>query len=116
MEKYNKKYGFVVTLLELKDTIPTLWKTVEEYAKSRRIDISTETSKLLFPYFRDKNTGDFNLCHFWSNFEIASLDLWRSPQYRDFFNYLDQTGKFFYERWGDAPGKIQIKAVNCQKC
>lgn len=103
MEKYNKKYGFVVTLLELRDTIPTLWKTVEEYAKSRRIDIS-ENSKLLFPYFRDKNSGDFNLCHFWSNFEIASLNLWRTPQYRDFFNYLDQTGNFFYERWGDAPG------------
>lgn len=102
MEKYNKKYGFVVTLLELRDTIPTLWKTVEEYAKSRRIDIS-ENSKLLFPYFRDKNSGDFNLCHFWSNFEIASLNLWRTPQYRDFFNYLDQTGNFFYERWGDAP-------------
>ncbi|KAI8354200.1 nucleotide-diphospho-sugar transferase [Blakeslea trispora] len=99
---YNKKYGFVVTLLELKDTIPTLWKTVEAYAKSRRIDISNE-SKLLFPYFRDKQTGDFNLCHFWSNFEIGSLNLWRSAQYRDFFDYLDKTGNFFYERWGDAP-------------
>ncbi|KAI7888483.1 nucleotide-diphospho-sugar transferase [Mucor mucedo] len=101
--KYNKQYGFVVTLLELRETIPSLWKYVEDYAKSRRIDISSESSQLLFPYFRDKRTGDFNLCHFWSNFEIASLNLWRSPQYRDFFNYLDQTGNFFYERWGDAP-------------
>lgn len=105
MEKHNKKYGFVVTLLELKETIPTLWQYVLDYAKSRRIDISSEKSNLLFPYFVDKNTGDFNLCHFWSNFEIASLDLWRSPEYRDFFHYLDQTGNFFYERWGDAPGK-----------
>ncbi|KAG0744809.1 hypothetical protein G6F57_010406 [Rhizopus arrhizus] len=103
MEKHNKKYGFVVTLLELKETIPTLWQYVLDYAKSRRIDISSEKSNLLFPYFVDKNTGDFNLCHFWSNFEIASLDLWRSPEYRDFFHYLDQTGNFFYERWGDAP-------------
>ncbi|KAI9255430.1 nucleotide-diphospho-sugar transferase [Helicostylum pulchrum] len=102
-QKKAKQYGFVVTLTELADTIPTLWKYVEDYAQSRRIDISSETSKLLFPYFRDQATGDFNLCHFWSNFEIASLNLWRSPQYRDFFNYLDQTGNFFYERWGDAP-------------
>ncbi|RCH77894.1 hypothetical protein CU098_000316, partial [Rhizopus stolonifer] len=102
MQKYNKKYGFVVTLTELKETIPTLWKTVEDYAQSRRIDISN-TSKRLFPYFRNKETGDFNLCHFWSNFEIGSLNLWRSPQYRDFFDYLDKTGNFFYERWGDAP-------------
>ncbi|KAI7906301.1 nucleotide-diphospho-sugar transferase [Cokeromyces recurvatus] len=102
MEKHKKKYGFVVTLLELRDTIPSLWKTVEEYAKSRRIDISNN-SNLLFPYFRNSETGDFNLCHFWSNFEIASLNFWRSPEYRDFFHYLDQTGNFFYERWGDAP-------------
>ncbi|PHZ07988.1 glycosyl transferase [Rhizopus microsporus ATCC 52813] len=102
MEKYKMKYGFVVTLTELPETIPTLWQHVLEYAKTRRIDTS-EKSHLLFPYFVNKDTGDFNLCHFWSNFEIASLDLWRSPQYRDFFNYLDKTGNFFYERWGDAP-------------
>jgi alpha 1,2-mannosyltransferase len=108
MEKHKKQYGFVVTLLELRETIPTLWRTVEEYAYSRRIDIS-DKSRLLFPYFRDQSTGDFNLCHFWSNFEIASLNLWRSAEYRDFFNYLDQTGNFFYERWGDAPGKYSGK-------
>ncbi|KAI9271845.1 nucleotide-diphospho-sugar transferase [Phascolomyces articulosus] len=101
MQKYGKKYGFVVTLLELRDTIPTLWETVLQYARSRHINVDKPGQ--LFPYFRDESTGDYNLCHFWSNFEIASLDLWRSPQYRDFFNYLDSTGKFFYERWGDAP-------------
>ncbi|OAD67299.1 glycosyltransferase family 15 protein, partial [Phycomyces blakesleeanus NRRL 1555(-)] len=101
MQKNNKQYGFVVTLTELKETIPTLWKTVREYAYSRRINI-TSNPQLLFPFFEDEQ-GDYNLCHFWSNFEIASLNLWRSPAYRDFFNYLDQTGKFFYERWGDAP-------------
>ncbi|KAI8990931.1 nucleotide-diphospho-sugar transferase [Mycotypha africana] len=121
---HKKKYGFVVTLLENKNTIPSLWKTVQQYAKSRHIDISMPQSpsssplssasskrvnnnnhnkRLLFPYFIDPSTGDYNLCHFWSNFEIASLNLWRSPEYRDFFQYLDQTGNFFYERWGDAP-------------
>ncbi|CDS04523.1 hypothetical protein LRAMOSA07187 [Lichtheimia ramosa] len=100
MEKHGKKYGFVVTLLELRETIPTLWETVKEYAQSRHIDLNRPGS--LFPYFRGAD-GDYNLCHFWSNFEIASLDLWRNPSYRDFFDYLDRTGKFFYERWGDAP-------------
>lgn len=42
-------------------------------------------------------------CHFWSNFEIASLKFWRSPAYEDYFNHLDKTGNFFYERTGDAP-------------
>jgi alpha 1,2-mannosyltransferase len=43
------------------------------------------------------------LCHFWSNFEIASLSWLRSQAYLDYFNHLDKAGGFFYERWGDAP-------------
>ncbi|CAO3645418.1 unnamed protein product [Mucor fragilis] len=101
MEKHNKQYGFVITLTELPSTIPSLWKHVINYAKTRHIDIKND-KKLSFLYFLDKN-GDYNMCHFWSNFEIASLNLWRSPAYRDFFNYLDKTGNFFYERRGDAP-------------
>ena len=42
-------------------------------------------------------------CAVWSNFEVADLDFFRSDAYMTFFNYLDSTGKFFYERWGDAP-------------
>lgn len=33
----------------------------------------------------------------WSNFEIASLDLWRSPAYSKFFDFLDKKGGFYYE-------------------
>lgn len=39
----------------------------------------------------------------WSNFEIADLDFFRSNHYRTFFEFLDETGNFYYERWGDAP-------------
>ncbi|CAG8708680.1 6314_t:CDS:2, partial [Dentiscutata heterogama] len=42
-------------------------------------------------------------CHFWSNFEIADLNLWRSEAYLKYFDFLDKKGGFFYERWGDAP-------------
>jgi hypothetical protein len=31
------------------------------------------------------------------------MDLWRSPEYLDYFDYLDKWGGFAYERWGDAP-------------
>lgn len=39
----------------------------------------------------------------WSNFEIGDLDFWRGEAYAKFFDYLDQKGGFYYERWGDAP-------------
>lgn len=45
----------------------------------------------------------YNMCHFWSNFEIARLDWFRSKEYQDFFEMMDRSGGFWMERWGDAP-------------
>ncbi|KAG6989829.1 hypothetical protein G7Y79_00063g093800 [Physcia stellaris] len=45
----------------------------------------------------------YNMCHFWSNFEIARLDWFRSKEYNDFFDMMDRSGGFWMERWGDAP-------------
>ena len=40
----------------------------------------------------------YNMCHFWSNFEIARLDWFRSKEYRDFFEMMDRSGGFWMER------------------
>ncbi|KAM0321409.1 hypothetical protein ACHAQA_010125 [Verticillium albo-atrum] len=45
----------------------------------------------------------YNMCHFWSNFEIARLSWFRSQEYEDFFQTMDRSGGFWMERWGDAP-------------
>lgn len=41
---------------------------------------------------------NYNMCHFWSNFEIARLDWFRSQEYEDFFNMMDRSGGFWMER------------------
>lgn len=56
------------------------------------------------PLFEDKfENEEYNLCHFWTNFEIARVDLFKSKTYQDYFNYLENSGGFYRERWGDAP-------------
>lgn len=40
----------------------------------------------------------YNMCHFWSNFEIARLDFFRSDIYEDFFQMMDRSGGFWTER------------------
>ncbi len=40
----------------------------------------------------------YNMCHFWSNFEIARLDWFRSKEYEDFFEMMDRSGGFWMER------------------
>jgi mannosyltransferase len=43
--------------------------------------------------------GDkYNMCHFWSNFEIARLDWFRSKEYNEFFDMMDRSGGFWMER------------------
>lgn len=46
---------------------------------------------------------EYNLCHFWSNFEIARTDLFTSPEYQNYYQHLEESGGFYKERWGDAP-------------
>lgn len=46
---------------------------------------------------------EYNLCHFWSNFEIARTDLFLSETYQMYFKHLEKVGGFYKERWGDAP-------------
>ena len=45
---------------------------------------------------------EYNLCHFWSNFEIARTDLFLLQTYKDYFMHLERAGGFYKERWGDA--------------
>lgn len=41
---------------------------------------------------------NYNMCHFWSNFEIAKLSWFRSKEYRAFFEMMDRSGGFWMER------------------
>ncbi|KAJ2721197.1 hypothetical protein GGI07_004123 [Coemansia sp. Benny D115] len=99
MADNNKAYGFAISLREFPLTVRSLWKT-------------TNAFRAAYPeYVHPNNTlawvtasnGEYNMCHFWSNFEIASLAFLRSPQYTAYFDFLDRAGGFFLERWGDAP-------------
>jgi Glycolipid 2-alpha-mannosyltransferase len=108
MRENNKVYGFVISMPEYWDTIPTLWDSTQKFvqanpqflAENNSIDFIVDDHKGL--------QGDYNLCHFWSNFEIASLDFWRSNAYIKYFDYLDKLGGFYYERWGDAPVSFSL--------
>ncbi|CAM9455022.1 unnamed protein product, partial [Laminaria digitata] len=40
---------------------------------------------------------------FYTNFEVARIEMFRSSWYQDWFNSVDKTGAIFYSRWGDAP-------------
>ena len=102
MQSRGKKYGFVITMQEIPETIPTLWQTVvEEFLpKAPR---SPADGMRTIKYFGPPTPRGYNGCHFWSNFEVGSFEFFRSKEYQRYFDVLDRRGGFFYERWGDAP-------------
>ena len=100
MQDNNKSYGFTIMLPEFVETIPTLWDTTKKFMNNYPQYIHPRN--VLKELFMNSD-GSYNLCHFWSNFEIASLKFLRSDAYLKYFDYLDHAGGFFYERWGDAP-------------
>ncbi|KAJ7874645.1 glycosyltransferase family 15 protein [Mycena leptocephala] len=101
MEDNDKVYGFTLAVYEIPQTIRSLWGHVKDFMDKHPSYIRTEDNALDF--ISADGGRSYNRCHFWSNFEIASLDFWRSEPYTRFFEYLDRTGGFYYERWGDAP-------------
>ncbi|OMJ29566.1 Glycolipid 2-alpha-mannosyltransferase 1 [Smittium culicis] len=84
---------------EISETIPTLWDETRYWVLENRNLIP---EKNIASWIVD-NDGSYNMCHFWSNFEIVDLKFYRSKAYKSYVEYLDSTNGFFYERWGDAP-------------
>lgn len=132
MARENKTYGFTIAVKELKETVPNLFRYASAYKRNNNItsqglwEMFTEDKPKKEEPPKDTLPEDvlkvepghgkipdvdpeamedekYNMCHYWSNFEIARLDFFRSQAYEDFFNMLDRSGGFWTERWGDAP-------------
>lgn len=107
----NKTYGFTITIPEYEETIPTLWATVEKFmAKfpqylhpNNAFDFLTTNELGVYFDAQTESSSNYNMCHFWSNFEIGNLEFFRGEAYGAYFDHLDKAGGFYYERWGDAP-------------
>ncbi len=108
MQDHNKSYGFTINLYDAPQSLPTLWPETKKFIaahpeflheNSAREWVEDATRR---PGHNEAANG-YSTCHFWSNFEIADMDFWRSPAYEAYFEHLDRAGGFFYERWGDAP-------------
>jgi mannosyltransferase len=125
MKKNNKTYGFTIAVKELRETVPNLFRYTSAYKRNN--NITSKGMWEMFAEKREKKVDldnlpedvrklepgrgklpdidptamegeDYNMCHFWSNFEIARFDFYRSKQYTDFFEMLDRSGGFWTER------------------
>lgn len=101
MRDNNLKYGFNMAILDDARSFPSLWTRTLSFAQANPhlIHPNADLSWLRDP----ENGGEYNNCQFFSNFEIGDLNFWRGEANEEYFRYLDRTGGFYYERFGDAP-------------
>lgn len=100
MRENGKKYAFTLAPLELHKTVVGLWGAVQNFAKTNSELVALDNN---MRFLTEDNGATYNMCHFWSNFEIGDMDFFRLPTYSKFFDHLDREGGFYYSRWGDAP-------------
>lgn len=128
MAANNKTYGFTIAVKELRETVPNIFRYASAYKRLNNIkskglwemfvdsaeskvkdkpDQSLPEEVLRADPNRNKLPNidpegiegeKYNMCHFWSNFEIARLDWFRSKEYADFFQMMDRSGGFWMER------------------
>jgi mannosyltransferase len=128
MERNKKTYGFTIAVKELRETVPNIFRYASAYKRSNNItskgmwemfvekpkeDAATDSKEKklqeilgseprpgTLPDIDPENMEgeNYNMCHFWSNFEIARLDWFRSKEYNDFFELMDRSGGFWMER------------------
>lgn len=117
MAKRDKVYGYTIALPEEPATCPSLFRRVADWKEAHNFKTTELWKSMIAPSWvpwpfrsflswfrhRDRHGDGWNLCHYWSNFEIANLDFFRGRGYQDLFEHLDRAGGFYFERWGDAP-------------
>lgn len=127
MIETNKTYGFTIAVKELRETVPNLFRYASAYKRLNNLPsqglwemfvepkdpveedtkaplpeevLQSDPGKNALPDI-DPNAMEgesYNMCHFWSNFEIARLSWFRSKEYNDFFEMMDRSGGFWMER------------------
>jgi alpha 1,2-mannosyltransferase len=88
-----------MNILDDARSFPTLWSETREFidANPNLIHPNSDLEWLM------DSQGGYNNCQFFSNFEIGDLRFFRGQQYEAYFNWLDKSAGFYYERYGDAP-------------
>lgn len=101
MRDNNMKYGFNMNILDDARSFPSLWSRTRSFinAHPEFIHPDADLDWLLDTH----NSGDYNNCQFFSNFEVGDLNFFRGEANEKYFNWLDRGGGFYYERFGDAP-------------
>jgi mannosyltransferase len=89
MEKNNLIYGYNMITTDNPIVSKDLWELSKEYSTTNKV--------LKIPIDDIKK---YNM--FYTNFEIAKFDWFKSSDYKEYFSFIDKENGIYKYRWGDA--------------
>ena len=96
-------YGFNMLIMDDARSFPSLWSMTQDFVSTHEHLIPEANLDDIASWLIDSRTMTYNTCQFFSNFEIGSLDFFRSAGPEAYVRHLDDRSGFFIERFGDAP-------------
>ena len=98
----NSKYGLNINIFDDAKSLPSLWSRISCFIAANTQLVHTEAD---LNWLLDPQCGEeYNNCHFFSNFEIDSLDFWRSAAIEEYFKWFDRNGGVFFEKLWKCTG------------
>lgn len=93
MATHEFLYGFVNTLADDPLCVEGMWDFARSFIQKHEIP------EVLIHQFSNWTEGVV----VYNNFEISRVTIWKHPLWRNFINAIDESGKVYTHRWGDAP-------------
>jgi hypothetical protein len=97
MHKNKYVYGWHTLQIDLPEVTQKLGQAVRVFLKEN----PSIKPKDLDRYFDEK--GEYTRESYLNNFEISNFAVWRTPEYKKFYEFLERAEGFWRYRWGDAP-------------
>eukprot|EP01059_Diplonema_ambulator_P029288 TRINITY_DN4860_c1_g1_i1.p1 TRINITY_DN4860_c1_g1~~TRINITY_DN4860_c1_g1_i1.p1 ORF type:complete len:493 (+),score=55.04 TRINITY_DN4860_c1_g1_i1:128-1606(+) len=103
----GKLYGFMATPSEPQFAYPQLGRIIDEYLVK-----TSQTMKYRGVVAKgSKGKMEFTSCYPSSSSEIVKVSAVNTEEYAHFFEALETTGGFFYERWSDNAIRFALMAL-----
>ncbi|CAJ2504916.1 Uu.00g123100.m01.CDS01 [Anthostomella pinea] len=122
MQDNNMAYGFNMAILDDARSFPSLWDSTKSFVETHKNLIHddadydwflqdprqvADASQNRTPADEDDEDAydsmEYNSCQSYSELEIGDLSFFRGEEHRSYLKYLDNTGGFHDENFGNAP-------------
>ncbi|KAF9914852.1 alpha 1,2-mannosyltransferase 2.4.1 [Lobosporangium transversale] len=99
MEASGKKLAWSLSSSINEIGVPGAWTIIQKFKETHPELISDSNDE---SFLMRESKDAFAACTYSVENSIGRVDFFRSPEYKAYFDFIDQEGPIYYEKWNDA--------------